>query len=110
MTDAASSGSQGQKVSPAAILLVPVVVALVMTLFAWPASRQEPQPTGEIGQLLPPGAGGSVVRSTAFFDGAAAGEHLAVLLAWVGVGLLAMVAAAARGRRLAPGADQVMAS
>ena len=75
------------------------------------APEMLPQPTGEVGQLLPPGAGGNLVRSTAFFDGAAAGEHLAVLLAWVGVGLLAMVAAAARQRRRAPEAAQpVMAS
>lgn len=75
------------------------------------APEMLPQPTGEVGQLLPPGAGGNLVRSTAFFDGAAAGEHLAVLVAWVGVGLLAMVAAAARQRRRAPEAAQpVMAS
>jgi hypothetical protein len=29
-----------------------------------------PQPVGAIGQLLPPGAGGNLLRSTAFFDGA----------------------------------------
>jgi len=75
------------------------------------APEMLPQPTGEIGQLLPPGAGGNLVRSTAFFDGAAAGGHLAVLLAWVGVGLIAMVAAAARQRRRAPkAAEPVMAS
>jgi hypothetical protein len=75
------------------------------------APEMLPQPVGEIGQLLPPGAGGNLVRSTAFFDNAAAGGHLAVLLAWVGVGLLAMVVAAARQRRRAPEAAQpVMAS
>jgi hypothetical protein len=44
-----------------------------------------PQPAGALGQLLPPGAGGSLLRSTAFFDGAAATGPLAVLAAsWLG--------------------------
>ncbi len=67
-----------------------------------------PKPVGDIGQLLPPGAGGNLVRSTSFFDGAAAGGHLAVLLAWVGVGLLAMVAAVALRRRSEPQAAQAV--
>ena len=56
MTDAASSGSHGHKVSPAAILLIPVVVALVLTLFAWPASRLEPRdlPIGVAGPAAAP--------------------------------------------------------
>ncbi|MBE2318936.1 ABC transporter permease [Solirubrobacter sp. CPCC 204708] len=44
-------------------------------------------PGGALGQLLPPGAGGSLLRSTGFFDGAAAGEHIAVLAAYVVIGL-----------------------
>ena len=60
-----------------------------------------PQPVGAIGQLLPPGAGGNLVRSTGFFDGAAAGGHVAVLISWVLVGLTALAAAAARDRRRA---------
>ena len=37
--------------SPAAILLVPVVVALVLALFAWPSARLEPRdlPVGVAG-------------------------------------------------------------
>ena len=31
-----------------------------------------PQPIGAIGQLMPPGAGGNLLRSTGFFDGAGA--------------------------------------
>ena len=61
-----------------------------------------PQPVGDIGQLLPPGAGGNLLRSTAFFDGADAGGHVVVLGAWVLVGLAALAAAAIRKRRLAP--------
>jgi hypothetical protein len=58
------------------------------------------QPLGAIGQLLPPGAGGSLLRSTAFFDGAAAGGYVAVLAAWVLVGLTANLAAAMRSGRV----------
>ncbi|HJR38296.1 MAG TPA: hypothetical protein VJ819_07935, partial [Nocardioidaceae bacterium] len=47
---------------------------------------------GTLGQLLPPGAAGSALRSTAFFDGAGASGPLLVLAGWVAVGLvLAMV-------------------
>jgi len=58
-----------------------------------------PQPVGLIGQLLPPGAGGNLLRSTGFFDGAGAASHASVLLAWVAAGLGLMALAAARQRR-----------
>jgi hypothetical protein len=47
-----------------------------------------PSGWGAFGQFLPPGAGGSLLRSTAFFDGAAAGRPLLVLSGWIVVGLL----------------------
>ena len=49
--------------------------------FSGVASSPEmlPPAAGTLGQLLPPGAGGNLLRSTGFFDGAAAGEHLVVL-------------------------------
>jgi hypothetical protein len=53
-----------------------------------------PKPVGLLGQLLPPGAGGNLLRSTAFFDGAGAGGHLAVLVAWAVLGLAAVAAGA----------------
>jgi hypothetical protein len=46
-----------------------------------------PSAAGTIGQLLPPGAGGNLLRSTGFFDGAAAGGHVTVLVAWALFGL-----------------------
>ncbi|MET0510301.1 MAG: ABC transporter permease [Thermoleophilaceae bacterium] len=64
-----------------------------------------PEPVGLIGQLMPPGAGGNLLRSTGFFDGAAAGEHLAVLGTWVVVGLAGLLVAALRDAR--PAAVQV---
>jgi len=83
------------------------VGALTMVLIGNPfsgvssAPEMLPQPVGDIGQLLPPGAGGNLLRSTAFFDGADAGGHVVVLVAWVLVGLAALAAAAMRKRRLA---------
>jgi hypothetical protein len=55
-----------------------------------------PQPVGGIGQLMPPGAGANLLRSTGFFDGAGAGEHLAVLAIWALAGLTALLAAPMR--------------
>jgi hypothetical protein len=54
-----------------------------------------------LGQLLPPGAFGSALRSTAFFDGAGALAPLMVLGAWLAVGLVlaALPARQAAGRR-----------
>lgn len=70
--------------------------ALTMVLIGNPFSgvatgpEMLPQPVGAIGQLLPPGAGGNLVRSTGFFEGAGAGGHVLVLAAWVALGLLAL--------------------
>jgi hypothetical protein len=60
-----------------------------------------PSPAGAIGQLLPPGAGGNLLRSTGFFDGAGASGHLTVLSIWVLAGLALLAAAELRGRRTA---------
>ena len=57
-----------------------------------------PAPAGAIGQLLPAGAGGNLLRSVAFFDGRGGTEHVVVLGAWVAVGLTLVATAAARRR------------
>lgn len=64
-----------------------------------------PQPWGAFGQFLPPGAGGSLLRSTAFFDGHGAARPLAVLLGWIllAAGLIAV--GALRDRRIRPAAS-----
>ncbi|TYC22657.1 hypothetical protein FXF52_19840 [Micromonospora sp. MP36] len=46
-----------------------------------------PQPWGAVGQFLPVGAGGTLLRAAAFFDGAGAGRSLAVLAGYAVVGL-----------------------
>lgn len=56
-------------------------------------------PWGTVGQLLPPGATGSLLRSTAYFDGAGAAEPVTVLAAWVACGLLLHGVASAVRRR-----------
>lgn len=52
------------------------------------APEMLPSGWGALGQLLPPGAYGSALRSVVFFDGAAAGGPLLVLAAWVVGGIV----------------------
>ena len=58
-----------------------------------------PKPWGAFGQLLPPGAGGNLLRSTAFFGGSGAGGHLVVLVVWTLCGYAAIAIAARRQAR-----------
>jgi hypothetical protein len=82
--------------------------ALAMILIGNPfsgvgsAPEMLPSVAGSIGRLMPPGAGGNLLRSTGFFDGAGAGGHIAVLAVWALGGLALMSAAALRRRRSAP--------
>ncbi|MEK6326848.1 MAG: ABC transporter permease [Actinomycetota bacterium] len=81
------------------------VAAVLMVLIGNPwsgigsAPELLPRPIGGIGQLFPPGAGGNALRSTAFFDCARAGGHVAVLIVWAVLGLVAMGAGAHRKQR-----------
>ncbi|WP_338675100.1 ABC transporter permease [Streptomyces sp. SCSIO 30461] len=50
-----------------------------------------PEPAGLIGQWLPPGAGGSLLRSVTFFDGAGAASPAIVLTLWALLGLTAVL-------------------
>jgi hypothetical protein len=81
--------------------------ALAMVLIGNPfsgvgsAPELLPEPVGGIGQLMPPGAGGNLLRSTGFFDGAAAGGHALVLIAWGLAGAALLLAAGVRDRRVA---------
>jgi hypothetical protein len=47
-----------------------------------------PRGWGELGQLMPPGAAGTALRSVSFFDGAGSGQAFVVLLSWLGVGIV----------------------
>jgi hypothetical protein len=67
---------------------------LIGNPFSGLTSAPELLPTwaGVTGQYLPPGAGGTLLRSTAFFDSAAAERPLLVLTCWAVAGLLLVVA------------------
>lgn len=58
-----------------------------------------PEPVGAIGQLLPPGAGGTLLRSVAFFDGSGAGTAVVTLSTWTVLGLLVVALTGLRGRK-----------
>jgi hypothetical protein len=81
--------------------------ALLMVFVANPLSALAtgpawlPQPWGDIGQLLPIGAAGTVIRSSAFFGGAGSERALVVLGAWIVLGLVLLVVSASRSRGLA---------
>ena len=83
-------------IGPAGIGVAAVLMVFVGNPWSGIASAPEllPQLAGFIGQLLPPGASGQLLRSTAFFDGAGAGTHLAALLAWTALGVGAILAGA----------------
>jgi hypothetical protein len=83
---------------PPGIAVGAVLMALVGNPFSGIGSAPEllPSAAGTIGQLMPPGAAGSMLRSTAFFDGADAAPHAAVLVAWALPALIALAIAARR--------------
>lgn len=58
-----------------------------------------PQPWGEIGQYLPVGAAGSLIRSVAYFDGGGAAGPAVVLVAWIVAGVALAGLGAGRQRR-----------
>lgn len=55
-----------------------------------------PSGWGTAGQLLPPGALGTALRSTAYFDGAGSAMAFVVLICWLVAGLLLLGVGAAR--------------
>lgn len=57
-----------------------------------------PQPWGDLGALLPPGAAVTLLRSAAFFDGAGSAGALAVLATWAVAGLALLAVGGLRGR------------
>ncbi|KOV94850.1 membrane protein [Streptomyces sp. NRRL B-1140] len=68
------------------------------------APQMLPEPAGAIGQWLPPGAGTSLLRSVAYFDGAAATGPALTLTWWAVLGLGAvLLGGALRARRVGAG-------
>ncbi|MEV4160296.1 hypothetical protein [Nonomuraea dietziae] len=81
--------------------------AVAMMLIGNPLSGTATAPemlpgwSGVLGRLLPPGAGGQLLRSTAFFDGRGASHSVIVLLTWLTLGVVLCVAGGLRARRAA---------
>ncbi|MGQ4715818.1 ABC transporter permease [Streptomyces anulatus] len=78
---------------PRGIGLGALLMVLLGNPFSGVTSAPEllPEPVGAIGQWLPPGAGGSLLRSVAFFDGSAAGAAVLTLSLWTLFGLAAVL-------------------
>jgi hypothetical protein len=57
-----------------------------------------PQPWGRIGQLLPPGAGGTLLREVAYFDAAGGRGPALTLAAWTAVGVTLILVGRPRTR------------
>ncbi|GGR35863.1 hypothetical protein [Streptomyces roseolus] len=78
--------------------------AAVMMLVGNPLSGAATAPemlpgrSGALGQLLPPGAGGQLLRSTAFFDGHGATRPAAVLAGWLALGVALSLVGSLRAR------------
>ncbi|GAB2889176.1 membrane protein [Streptomyces mayteni] len=96
----------GATVAGAAALLGPRGIALggvLLMLLGNPwsgassAPEMLPEPAGVLGQLLPTGAGATLLRSVSFFDGHGAAFPLAVLLAWTAAGVAAILFSPRRG-------------
>ncbi|GAA0817085.1 hypothetical protein [Spirilliplanes yamanashiensis] len=96
---AATVAGLGAVLGRAGVALGAVVVFLVGNALSAVASAPEllPQPWGEVGQWLPVGAGATLLRSVAYFDGAGAGQAAWTLAAYLVIG--AALAAAARTPR-----------
>jgi hypothetical protein len=95
-------------IGPAGIGIGAVIMFLVGNSLSGASSAPEMLPTGwgTLGQLLPAGAGGTLLRSTAYFDGAAAAQPVLILAIWVAGGLVL----AALGRRFRPASHHALVS
>ncbi|MFG2342028.1 ABC transporter permease [Streptomyces yangpuensis] len=69
------------------------------------APEMLPGRSGALGQLLPPGAGGQLLRSTAFFDGHGVTRSVVVLAAWLTLGMMLCLAGGLRARAAATTVD-----
>jgi hypothetical protein len=81
-------------IGPAGLGLGAALMIFIGNPFSGATSAPQLLPTAvsHIGQWLPPGAGASLLRSTAYFGSRGAGGHLTVLIVWVVLGLAAIVA------------------
>jgi hypothetical protein len=67
-------------------------------LSAWSSAPElMPAPWGTLGQLAPPGAGVTLLRSAAYFHGAGGGDAAAVLTVWAALGVALVMVGDTRG-------------
>jgi hypothetical protein len=80
-------------IGPAGLGLAGALMVFIGNPFSGATSAPQLLPTwvGHIGQWLPPGAGASLLRSTAYFSGHGASGHLNVLIVWIVLGFAAIV-------------------
>ncbi|HWS31371.1 MAG TPA: hypothetical protein VN408_01365 [Actinoplanes sp.] len=80
------------------------IMMLIGNPFSGAATAPEMLPgwSGALGQLLPPGAGGQLLRSAAFFDGNGSTHAIVVLAGWLAAGLALCIAGGVRSRRAVP--------
>lgn len=87
-------GAKGFTAGAASMMFLGNPFSGIATTGAW-----LPAGLGTFGQILPPGAAGSLVRSAAYFDWAGALAPAATLLGWVALGLVLLAVASRRARR-----------
>ncbi|MFD5319369.1 ABC transporter permease [Streptomyces sp. NPDC127098] len=102
LTGAATVAGATALLGPRGIGLGALLLMLLGNPWSGAGSAPEllPEPVGTLGQLLPTGAGATLLRSVSFFDGHGAAFPLVVLLAWTAAGVAAVLA----GRRVTAGA------
>jgi hypothetical protein len=88
-------GGKGFTIGAMAMMFLGNPLAGIATTGAW-----LPSGLGLFGQLLPPGATGSLVRSAAYFDFAGALVPAVTLLAWIVVGVLLTAIGLSRDARM----------
>lgn len=95
---AATVAGLGAILGRAGIGLGALIVVLLGNPLSGATSAPEllPAPWGAVGQALPPGAGATLLRGTAFFDGAGAAGPVWILLGWLAVGVALLVLAPVR--------------
>ncbi|MDT3441693.1 hypothetical protein [Pseudofrankia sp. BMG5.37] len=75
-----------------------VFFVVAAALSAWSsAPEMMPAPWGGLGQLTPPGAGVTLLRSAAYFRGAGGGDPAAVLTVWAALGVALVMVGDTRG-------------
>jgi hypothetical protein len=86
---------------PAGLGLGAATMMLIGNPLSGAATAPEMLPgwSGALGQLLPPGAGGQLLRSTAFFDGHGVAHSVTVLATWAALGVALCLISGLRARR-----------